>query len=90
MRTALAAVPGLGVLVVVGLALNGASITSDGVANDRARSGVTAWLGEDADLAIASVDVDGPDVQAVLAGPGSPPSADALAARLSSRLDRQV
>lgn len=89
-RTAFAAVLGLGVLVVVGLSLNGASITSDAVANDRARSEVSAWLGEEADFTVASVDVDGPDVRVILAGPGSPPLPDALATRLSARLDRTV
>lgn len=89
-RTAFGAVLRLGVLVVVGLSLNGASITSDAVANDRARSEGSGWLGEDADSTVASVDVDGPDVRVILAGPGSPPSADALATRLSSRLDRRV
>lgn len=80
-RTAFGAVLGFGVLVVVGLSLNGASITSDAVANDRARSEVSVWLGEDGDFTVASVDVDGPDVQVILAGPASPPSADALARR---------
>ncbi len=89
-RTALFAVLALGALVVVGLGLNGASIARDALAEDAARSEVTGWLDQDDDFTVVSVGVDGPDVDVVLVGPGTPPSPDALAARLSSRLDRQV
>ena len=73
-------------LVLIPLTLNGLTILNDARDETRARSAVLRWLGEDSPLEIFRLNVDGEDVEVVLAGPVEPPDAEPLAEDLAERL----
>lgn len=81
----------IGVLLVLGpLTVNGLRIVDDARDETRARSAVVLWLGEDSSLEIFRLDVDGDDVEIVLAGPVEPPDAEPLADDLAERLGKPL
>ena len=80
----------LAVGIVVALAGNGASITRDSLAVERARQVTLDWLGEDTDFELVSVTVTGSQVDVVLAGPGNPPSPDLLLTGLTDLVGDQT
>jgi hypothetical protein len=73
-------------LVLAPLAVNGLRIVNDARDETRTRSAVLLWLGEDSPLEIFRLEVDGADVEIVLAGPVEPPDAEPLAQDLKERL----
>lgn len=89
-HTAAAGIGVLSLLVVLAIAANGASITRDANATGSARDVVEAWLGEDSEFAVVSVEVENDVIDVVLVGPGKPPQAKPLVSKLSSELDRDV
>lgn len=89
-RTTTVSVAVLGVLVISALSLNGAAVARDSLALEGARSEVGKWLGPETDFSVVGVIVDDRRVEVTLAGPGEPPPATELAARLAERFGREV
>lgn len=90
MRSSLGAVGVLGVLVMGGLALNGAEITASGFERSTAEQAVDDWVGDDTDLLVDTVVVDEDLVTVVVTGPPTTLDADGLAASLADRLGREI
>ncbi|WP_323792485.1 DUF389 domain-containing protein, partial [Nocardioides sp.] len=89
-RTSLVGVLVLALFVTAALTLNSRRIIEDSLAADDVRRSIVEWLGRDSEFAIVSVTIDVDTVTVVLAGPGDPPTDDALAADVADDLDRPV
>ncbi len=90
-RTAVAAVGGVGALVIGALFLNGAQIAEDLFDRSTTEDTVEEWLDDHPAHSLVRVNLDGEVITATIVGPSAgAPTASSLADRLSERLDRPV
>ena len=80
-----AAVAGV-VIVLVPLTFNAVRIINEAREDAATRSVVLEWLGDDSRLDIIDLEVDGDEVELVLAGPEEPPTTEPLVAELAGLL----
>ena len=89
-RVAFAAVLFAIILISIPLALAGRDVLQS-QADLRAASQATAeWLGDDREIRIVSISVDGDDVTVELVGSDAPPPASLLASKIGASVGRQV
>jgi uncharacterized hydrophobic protein (TIGR00271 family) len=77
-------------LITIPLALTARDVLSREADLREASSAVAEWLGEDSELRIGSIEVDGDEVVVQLIGPVEPPSASLLSAAISREVKRPV
>ncbi len=90
-RTAMAAVAGLGAFVVGALFVNGAQIATDLIEQSTAEAAVSGWLEDYPRHGLVTVDVDGDTITARIVGPSEgAPGASSLARSLGESFDRMI
>jgi uncharacterized hydrophobic protein (TIGR00271 family) len=89
-RVSFAAVTFAVLLISIPLALTARGVISESRDLRVASAAVSGWLGDDTDLRIQSIDVDGTTVTVQLIGPTEPPSAQTLSNELTIRIGHRV